>query len=121
MDHEFSEFLKEKVRDSDDIRDWMGSPHDDELLGYLLWAEKKKIQAIGIGLGYKDLYRLKKQYKEGKQLAQGDATEELRVGVEEFASRYFDPLTPREVGGILNEIGKSMIDVDDFMNRLEEK
>ena len=105
-------FLNEKIRDSDDIRDWMGSPHDDELLGYLLRAERKKIQAIGIGLGEKDVYRLEKQYTEGKQLEQGDPKKALRQGIEEFASRYFDPLTPREVGGILNEVGESMIDVD---------
>ena len=119
-----SEFLKEKVRDSDDIREWMTPQGDTEEIWkefcFLREAEKKKVQAIGIGLGYKDLYRLKKQYKEGKQLAQGDAKEELRLGVEEFASRYFDTLTPREVGGILNEIGESMIDVDTAFGGLEE-
>jgi hypothetical protein len=119
-----SEFLKEKVRDSDDIREWMTPQGDTEEIWkefcFLREAEKKKVQAIGIGLGYKDLYRLRKQYKEGKQLAQGDPAEELRSGVEEFASRYFDPLTPREVGGILNEIGEQTISIANSFDELEE-
>ena len=106
---------------SDDFREWIRPPENEDLVAYLREAEDKKIQAIGIGLGKKDIYRLTIAFDEEKKLPTRDPKRALRQLVDETATRFFGTLSLQEVGEIVQEVGEAMQSADYEFRKMEEK
>ena len=89
---------------------WAGEPHDDIF----------PIDRDGaIGKYHTELSEHEVSVDEAFNLEKEDLLEKVYQDIGEHASRFFGPLSPREVGDVLQEIGAEMVGLHNYMEEME--